>query len=273
MLIFVIDDEPKALHLLRNAVRAAVPQAELLEYLSGLAALEAIQKDGRKPDVIFADIIMPELDGLALAVRLRTAAPEAKLIFVTGYTDYALDAYQLHANGYIVKPAEPERIRAELEHLAAPALEPCREDRLYVRCFGYFEVFWAGQPLRFQRHKTKELLAYLIDRRGAFCSAEEIIAGLWEEEHEMKAAKHRLRNLSSDLRQTLRGIGQEELLLHRRNQLAILPERIDCDYYRMLEGDMDAVNRFRGEYMAQYSWAELTKGDLYFRNTKLSELP
>ena len=52
----------------------------------------------------------------------------------------------------------------------------------------------------------------------------------------------------------------------------ILPERIDCDYYRMLAGDMDAVNRFRGEYMAQYSWAELTKGELYFRNTPLSNL-
>lgn len=272
MLIFVIDDEPKALHLLRNAVREAAPEAELLAFPSGTAALEALETERRKPDVIFTDIIMPELDGLALAVRLKIAIPETKLVFVTGYANYALDAYQLHAHGYIIKPAEPARIRAELEHLAAPALEPGRVDRLFVRCFGHFEVFWEGQPLRFQRHKTKELLAYLIDRRGAFCSAEEIIAGLWEEEHELKAAKHRLRNLSSDLRQTLREIGQESLLLHRRNQLAIVPERIDCDYYRMLNGDMDAVNRFRGEYMAQYSWAELTKGELYFHNAQLTGL-
>lgn len=273
MLIYVIDDEPRARNLLRNAVREAAPEAELLAFPSGPAALEAIEKERQKPDVIFSDIIMPELDGLELAVRLRTAIPEAKLVFVTGYTDYALDAYQLHAHGYIIKPAEPARIRAELEHLAAPPLEQPKQGTLYVRCFGCFEAFWEGQPLRFQRHKTKELLAYLIDRHGAFCSAEEIIAELWEDEHELKAAKHRLRNLSSDLRQTLRGIGQESLLLHRRNQLAIVPERIDCDYYRMLNGDMDAVNRFQGEYMAQYSWAELTKGELYFRNGQLSALP
>ena len=82
---------------------------------------------------------------------------------------------------------------------------------------------------------------------------------------DLKAAKHRLRNLTYDLRKTLADIGLERLLLHRRNQLAILPELVDCDYYRMLDGDMEAVNAFRGEYMAQYSWAELTKGNLYFR--------
>ncbi len=272
MLIFVIDDESKALNLLRNAVRAAAPKAEILEFSSGLAALEAIQTEQRKPEAIFADIIMPELDGLELAARLRTAAPDTKLIFVTGYTDYALDAYQLHANGYIIKPVEPQRICAELEHLAAPPLKHCREDRLCVRCFGHFEVFWKNEPLHFGRSQSKELLAFLIDRRGAFCSAEEIIAGLWEDVENLSSAKHRLRNLSHDLRSSLRTIGMEGLLLSRRNQLAILPAMIDCDYYRMLNGDMDAVNAFRGEYMAQYSWAELTKGDLYFRNVNLEQM-
>ena len=57
----------------------------------------------------------------------------------------------------------------------------------------------------------------------------------------------------------------EELLLHRRNQLAIVAELVDCDYYRMLDGNLEAINAFRGEYMAQYSWAELTKGNLFFR--------
>ncbi len=269
MLIFTIDDEPKALSLLERTVREAAPQAEVRAFSDGFSAIEAIREQALLPSVIFSDIVMPELDGLELAVRLKAAAPDAKLVFVTGYNDYAFHAYQLHANGYLLNPVDAARIREELDHMSAPPLEQAERGRLYVRCFGYFEAFWEGRPLRFQRHKTKELLAFLIDRRGAFCSAEEIIAGLWEEEHELKAAKHRLRNLSSDLRQTLREIGQESLLLHRRNQLAIVSSRIDCDYYRMLEGDMEAVNRFRGEYMAQYSWAELTKGDLYFQNTVL----
>lgn len=267
MLIFAIDDEPKAVNLLKKAVQEAVPEAEVLDFQSGQEAIDAMNARQLQPAVIFTDIVMPELDGLELAVRLKTAAPDAKLVFVTGYTDYALNAYQLHASGYMIKPVDAEQIQEELAHMSTPLQAAPSPERLDVRCFGHFEVFWQGRPLTFCRYRSKELFAYLIDRRGAFCSAEEIIAGLWEEEGDLKAAKHRLRNLCADLRQTLKQIGQEELLLHRRNQLAILPERIDCDYYRMLEGDMEAVNSFRGEYMAQYSWAELTKGNLYFRNS------
>ena len=220
------------------------------------------------PDVIFSDIIMPELDGLELAVRLKTAAPDARLVFVTGFSEFALKAFQLHVSGYIMKPPEPDRVREELNVLERNLPTECRapdDRRLQARCFGYFEVFWKGKPLRFERQQTKELLAFLIDRCGSYCSAEEIIAGIWEDVQDIRAAKHRLRNLTCDLRKTLADIGLGGLLLHRRNQLAILTELLDCDYYRMLDGDMEAVNAFRGEYMAQYSWAELTKGNLYFR--------
>ena len=267
MLIFAIDDEPKMCRLLQKTIQEAAPRAEVRTFPDGLRAIEAIEEQGLEPSVIFSVIIMPELDGLELAVRLKTAAPDSRLVFVTGFTEYALKAYQLHASGYILKPPEPERVREELEELErkTPTEDRRLTNRLQVRCFGHFEVFWRGKPLAYGRQQSKELLAFLIDRRGGFCSAEEIIAGIWEDVQDLKAAKHRLRNLTWDLRRTLGEIGLEGLLLRRRNQLAIVPELVDCDYYRMLDGDMDAVNQFRGEYMAQYSWAELTKGDLYFK--------
>ena len=59
----------------------------------------------------------------------------------------------------------------------------------------------------------------------------------------------------------------EDILIRRKNNIAIRTELLDCDYYRMLEGDMAAVNAFRGEYMVNYSWAELTAGTLYFHNS------
>ena len=52
---------------------------------------------------------------------------------------------------------------------------------------------------------------------------------------------------------------------------SIRPELLDCDYYRMLDGDVNAVNSFRGEYMKQYTWAELTAGRLYFRGNSSHE--
>lgn len=136
---------------------------------------------------------------------------------------------------------------------------------LAVKCFGYFEVFWRGRPLMFSRKQTKELLAYLVDRKGDACTSEEIATALWEEEDNLKNLKARIRILISDLRQTLRQIGREDLLIRRSGRVAILADGLDCDYYRMLKGDMDALNSYEGEYMIQYSWAEMTAGQLLYK--------
>ena len=138
--------------------------------------------------------------------------------------------------------------------------------RLFARCFGSFEVFSQGRPFLFQRRKTKELLAFLIDRRGATCSAEEIGAALWENEADLRKIKHQLRNLVSDLRDALEKIGMEDLLIRKSGILAINAEQLDCDYYQLLRGDPEAINAYHGEYMTQYSWAEMTAGKLWFQN-------
>lgn len=261
MLIYAIDDESNMLYLLHQAIAEAAPEAEILDFSLGSQAVAFLEGGGARPDAVFSDIRMPGLSGLELAVRLKTLAPRTKLVFVTGY-DYAVDAYQLHVHGYITKPVEAERVREELDVLFP---QPPAGNRLQVRCFGSFEVFWQGRPLHFGRGQTRELLAYLVDRRGALCSAEEIIGVLWEDAADTANAKHRLRNLVSDLKAALDDIGQGGVLIRQRNRLAVKTDLLDCDYYRMLTGDMGAVNAFSGEYMEQYTWAEITKGGLVFR--------
>ena len=56
----------------------------------------------------------------------------------------------------------------------------------------------------------------------------------------------------------------EDLLIRRSGVLAIRAEQINCDYYQMLSGDTDALNAYHGEYMSQYSWAEMTQSKLWF---------
>ena len=264
MRIYAIDDEPKMLRLLHDAIAQAAPEAEILDFSGAAGAIEAAAQGDLRPDAVFSDIELPGMSGLALAVRIKNAAPQARIVFVTGYEHYALEAYRLHVHGYILKPVDPAAVRAELDEL--PAAPQPEADRLYARCFGPFEVFWDGQPLLFERRKTKELLAFLIDRNGAVSTAEEIAAVLWEDEGDLRKAKHQIRNLVGDLRATLRRIGREDLLIRRSGMLAVRPEGISCDYYRLLRGDGDAVNADRGEYMRQYSWAELTAGKLWFVN-------
>ena len=262
MLIFAIDDEPDVLETLHEAVSEAVPGAVILDFLRGQAALDAITEQGLSPNMVFSDIRMPDMDGLQLATAIKKAAPDALIVFVTAYSEYALEAWQRHVHGYLMKPVTAEDIRGALGHLP---LLPDSPDKLRVQCFGHFEVFWRGQPVIFMRKQSKELFAFLIDREGAACTSEEIAAALWENESDMKAAGERIRKIISDLKATLQKIGMEDVLIRQRRQLAVRRDLIDCDYYRMLEGDMTAVNAFHGEYMADYSWAELTAGRMHFQ--------
>ena len=263
MLIFAIDDEPIALKVLHDAIAEAAPEASIMDFGLGTDALEAIRRRGLRPDVVFSDIRMPQLDGLALAAGIRAVSPVTKLVFVTAYSEYAFDAIQVRTSGYVMKPVDADAIREELANIALTrAVMP---DGLWVRCFGTFEVFWNRQPLMFGRRQTLELFAFLIDREGGVCTSEEIITKLWEGETDMAAAKDRLRHLVGDLRKTLSSIGKEDILVRRSGRLAILRDKVDCDLYRMMDGDMETVNTFTGQYMSQYSWAELTNGRLTFQ--------
>ena len=228
------------------------------------SALQAVEAGGFRPDIVFSDIRMPQLDGLALAVKLKKLAPRTKIVFLTGYEEYAMQAFRVRASGYITKPVEAEQIREEIDNIM-----PAREEMpmgLWVRCFGPFEVFWNRVPIHFARRQTKELFAYLIDREGGACTAEEASATLWEYETDLAAAKARLRLLISDLKGALTQIGMEDILVRHSGRLSLLLDKIPCGYYRMLSGDMEWVNRYYGEYMTQYSWAEGKQGKLSFWN-------
>ena len=266
MLIFAIDDEPPMLRDAQRAIAEAAPDALLMTFDSAENALDAIREQALSPDIVFSDIEMPGLSGLEFAVKLKTASPDTRIVFVTGFSKYALDAFKVRAQGYIMKPLTPEQVLVELRDLPKPP--EAQRGKLRVRCFGHFEVFFQEKPVIFARRQVKELLAFLIDQEGRVCTAEEICAALWEDESDLKAAKHRLRTAISDLKTALQGIGMEDILIREHRQLGVRRDRIDCDYYRMLDGDISAINAFRGEYMVDYSWAELTTGRLQFRDMK-----
>ena len=121
--------------------------------------------------------------------------------------------------------------------------------KLKIKCFGNFEIFFEGTPVKFQYSKSKELFAYLVDREGAAVNLNELNAVLWEEDHSSY-----LRNLIIDIHQTLKAIGCEDVFFKRRNECYIDVDRVDCDAYAYKQNDPDAVRAYRGEYMMQYSW-------------------
>ena len=195
------------------------------------------------------------MNGVELSKRLKLVCPNLNVIFATGYDDYMRDALSLRVSGYLKKPITPEDVLAELDNLRHP-VKPSGK-RVRFQTFGNFEVFIDGEPAAFAREKTKEYLAYLVDR-GTVCTGAEIAAALWEDD----ISPAYLRKLRKDLFDTFQAAGCAEVLIHEWNRQGIRAELVDCDYYDWKRGLPSAINAYHGEYMSQYSWAELTHGTL-----------
>lgn len=257
--ILVVDDEKIIREGAAKIIARCEPDAEIVVCGSAKEALKAA-KDASF-NIAFCDIEMPEMNGIQLAKRLKKISPETNIIFCTAYPQYTSDAMKLHASGYINKPVTSEKVKAELADLRHPVED--EDAGLRVQTFGSFEVFYNGEPLKFKYAKTKELFAYLVDRNCAVVGSGEIQSTLWEDDKDRTSYYMQLRK---DLMDTLRSIGEEDAVVSIRGGIGLLPSKVKCDFFDYLAGSPRGINAYHGEYMQQYSWAELTHGTLELRD-------
>ncbi|WP_080800901.1 response regulator [Arabiibacter massiliensis] len=255
-----MDDEPMALRALEQALRSAVPDAEIA---CCTTSNEAIALAERSPlDVAFLDIETDQLGGIELARRLKEIDARTGIVFATAYSQYAVEAFSLHASGYLLKPITAEAVAKELRHLGAPIAPVPRQALLCIKTFGNFEVLHNGRPLSFPRSKAKEMLAYLVHKRGTGCTVRELASVLFEDRAYTLSIQRQMQTIKSTLNSTLKSVGAQDVIVKNYNSLAIDVNAVDCDYYRFLEGDPAAVNAYAGEYLSNYSWAEFVVGYL-----------
>ena len=259
MIALAVDDEKAMLNALVKAVSASPDIDEVEEFNVCSKALEWAKDN--TIDIAFLDISMRGMGGLALAERLLELQPDCKVVFCTGYTEYAVDAFRIHVAGYLMKPITAEAVQKEIDYIKG---QKAKERLLTIKCFGNFEAYANRETLLFKRPKTKELLAYLIDRKGAGVTTKEICAVLWEDSVDDKKNRNYLYQLINDLRRALKEVNAESVLVKTSTTYAVDTERIDCDYYSYLK---KGKPEFFGEYMSQYSWAELTCGLLINSST------
>lgn len=259
MKIIAADDEEIALEELVGAIKEAVKETDYREadlfYFQNPEKLLDYAKD-HAFDVAFLDVEMGALSGIDVAKQLKIWNPKVNIVFVTAYNKYMAEAFKMHVSGYIEKPVTTEAIREELEGLRIPVM-PRKKNMLHARCFGTFDVFVNGKSLQFERSKTKEMLAYLIDRRGSAVSSGELRAVLWEEVENDKSNASYLQKLKKDLSNVLKKEGLEDVFLTSWNKYAVDDRKISCDYYDYLDDKPEGVRAYNGEYMSQYSWGEI----------------
>ena len=240
-------------------LRELAPEAELLSFDNGLPALAAAR--GKEIDIALLDVDMPELDGLDLGQYLQELYPYVNLIYLAENSDRGYEAMVQHASGYLLKPPTQATMKRELDDLRHPAVQK-REKRVFAQTFGNFELFVDGAPVAFKYSRTKEIVALLVNNRGAQTTNGEIIAALWEDNGDPEKKSSYLSNLRQDLQNTFSRLKLSGILIKQRGSLAIAAERIECDLYDWLEKKQASRYRYLGDYMSQYSWAEVMHAEL-----------
>ena len=265
MKFLIIDDEPILLNYLAQLLYEIDENNIVEKFDNSEDLLNFIQNNDYTPDVAMLDIEMSCMNGLELARMLKSVSPDTKIIFVTAYPQYSIDAINTaYASGYILKPVLKYDIVKILNHIFDN--KPKNDTVQKVRCFGNFEVFYNDKPLKFESPQSKELFAFLIDRKGAVLSTRDIANILASDKPYDRNVKNTITKTISRLRSTFKAINCEDVLIKNFNALSVDISKIDCDYINYLKGNKQGINSYMGEYMSEYSWAELTNGMLSFNN-------
>ena len=282
----LIDDEYYALQGLKMRLDeiGGIDVAGL--FTSGKQALENIE--AIRPDVVFLDIEMPNMSGIELFSRIVELLGEVKIVFTTAYAQYAVEAFELNALDYIVKPIEKDRLLKTLERIETVKSPSTEDDRkTSVNCFGKLSVVIGGKEVNLGlRRKSEELLAFLICAEGRFVAKEKIMEALWPEVDKDKASNNLYVAFYNLKRQPL-GALTESLESVRGKMRLRQDETIECDLYDFkqlarhcisvgqtsAEAARKAIELYRGALFEEdyYDWAALPQAELEILYLELLE--
>ena len=230
MKVWLIDDEQPCLEELAWLLKQ-YPDIELAGMDTDPAkALGLIAK--HPPDAVFLDIDMPKFDGLELALRIQEQCHGIIVIFITAYSQYALDAFKVHPLDFLLKPVRRMRLDDCIAHLRKHhrLLYPEAQagQAFNLRCFGTFELNCEIE-VKWGTRRVRELLLYLIDRNGSPASKPELLGALFGGQDD-KNTVHNLYMTIYRLRSLLDTLDPERRLIRltEDNTLVIAPGV--CDF-------------------------------------------
>lgn len=261
--VILIDDEKPALRELSyllgrfGDVEVAGMYADPTEGMEAVAALQ--------PQAVFLDIHMPQLMGTDAASMILDRCPDTHIVFVTAYDQYAVEAFELYALDYVLKPVSAARLEKTIGRLREKAeSRSASAKRLTICCFGGFEIGWDGEaPVKWRTEKTRELFAFLLHNKGRTVRKNEIVEAIWPSVA-FDRADHQLHNAIYYIRKTLSayGVPREKLCIGGCYRLDLSGIETDADRFkkRCLQtkaqsgGAGRTLDLYRGAYLAGTGW-------------------
>lgn len=282
MRIVIVDDEHLPLTRLKTLLeKSGIPKIDIVgEYVDSLEAIAQIQS--LQPDVVFLDIVMPNMDGLALGEKIQELLPNVEIVFTTGFDQYAIDAFNLHAIDYLLKPVQKPRLHKALERLQRiigknPQITTKHKT---IQLLGGLKVVTPdgnAQLMKWRTSKAKELFTYMLCHRNDMIYRDTILELFWPESDIDKASKQ-LYTAIYTIRKTLINYGLDGVkisspLLNSGYKLLLENVVIDVEHWLIqlkslppldqgtIEEHKWVFQAYTGDYLGDsgYIWSESEK--------------
>lgn len=225
-------------------------------------------------DVVFLDIEMPEINGLELSAKILDLYETINIVFVTAFHQYAVEAFEVQALDYILKPLTRERLEKTIARLIKYQRKITPYKRPVIQCMGDFEVFLGQEVMVWKNSKAKEIFAFLVHKAGVPVTWEKIAGAIWPEYNTQKAQTNFHATMYL-LRKRLAEAGLAEIIESGRGNYRIVTDRVDCDLYQieeMINGrkkigkeEFRMLNQFKHKgYLEEsgYDWAQPKAAEL-----------
>lgn len=287
MRVILVDDEAIALKGLKTMLERSADDISIVGMTTDADQVVDLIMNER-PNAVFLDIHMPEVNGMNLGMQIREADPNMEIIFVTGDGEYALRAFELYALDYVMKPIREERLRKTIqrlrENLAKNKVAKINENEEaaipllpQICCFDQIVIRYPDrelQSIKWRTNKVRELFAYLLHHRNRSISRDHLLELLWPEVDEMKAAQQ-LYTAIYHIRQVIKRYASGIVSLNHTDlelgyKMTIREATVDTEEWeRTVSGlgivgfhninDYErALQQYSGDYYGEYEyvWAE-----------------
>ncbi|MCT4595979.1 MAG: response regulator [Anaeromicrobium sp.] len=269
----LVDDERPALKNLERLLKGYDYIEIVGAYTDITKAFEEIKKE--KVHLIFLDIEMPKMKGIEGAEKILEIDKDIQIVFVTAYNDYAVDAFEVDAIDYVMKPVLKRRLDKSLERVLKRnkhmiELNKNKEENK-ILCFGNFEIIGNEKSIKWRTSKAKELAAYLVHNRGKFVHKSKIIEELWQYKEEEQATKLLHTNIYY-VRSGLKSINLHQGIMYSNEMYRFHMDTMFLDieeFEKIFNGNIEinseneqllkeTIQLYRGEYLEEndYYWAK-----------------
>ncbi|MDF2610326.1 MAG: hypothetical protein K0R92_1800 [Lachnospiraceae bacterium] len=235
MRVIIVDDEKPSIALLK-VIMSKNKYLEIVgEYTIAKEALTGIMQI--VPDVVFVDIEMPHMTGIELARAIMQFNCNIQIVFVTAFEQYALNAFQVNAVNYILKPITEETLNITVNRLLRNYssskqnyIQNHKTNRIIT--FGNFAVYGNinGQTIHWATAKTKELFAYFVLERGKEIDKWKLCDVLYPEST-FEKAEHNIHSTVSRMKASLKEAGIENILQCKKGKYKMDLDSFSCDMW------------------------------------------